>query len=115
MQVFDGDVVAHGASFPSGAAPTFTITAHDRRHRMTEGNKVRWFAIPIPSSGNLPLPDRVTASIVTLENLMLPIFDPVGRALSIILGGVDAFVASPTRSPRRRSSASRPTTATTIS
>ena len=29
----------------------------------------------------------------TLENLMLPIFDPVGAALSIILGGVDAFVA----------------------
>ena len=25
---------------------------------MSEGNKVRWFAIPIPSCGNLPLPDR---------------------------------------------------------
>ena len=73
--------------------PTFTVTAHDRRHRMADGKKVRWFAIPMPCPGNLPLPDLATASIVTLENLLLPIFDPVGAALSIILGGVDAFVA----------------------
>ena len=73
--------------------PTLTVTAHDRRHRMQEGKKVRWFAIPLPCPGNLPLPDIATASIVTLENLMLPIFDPVGAALSIILGGVDTFVA----------------------
>ena len=92
-QVFDGEVVARGATFPSGAMPTFTVTAHDRRHRMQAGNKVRWFAIPLPCPGNLPLPDLATASVVTLENLMLPIFDPVGAALSIILGGVDTFVA----------------------
>jgi hypothetical protein len=92
-QVFDGEIVARGASFPSGGAPTFTITAHDRRHKMRDGKKVRWFAIPLPCPGNLPLPDIATASIVTLENLMLPIFDPVGAALSIILGGVDTFVA----------------------
>ncbi len=92
-QVFDGEVVARGASFPSGAAPTVTVTAHDRRHRMREGKKVRWFAIPLPCPGNLPLPDLATASLVTLENLMLPIFDPVGAALSVILGGVDAIVA----------------------
>jgi len=89
-QVFDGQVQARGASFPSGGAPTFTVTAHDRRHKMREGNKVRWFAIPTPI-GNLPLPDIATASITTLENLLLPIFDPVGAALSIILGGVDAI------------------------
>ncbi|HSV84398.1 MAG TPA: hypothetical protein VLK85_34795, partial [Ramlibacter sp.] len=92
-QVFDGEVVARGATFPTGAMPTLTITAHDRRHKMRAGNKVRWFAIPLPCPGNLPLPDIATASIVTLENMMLPIFDPVGAALSIILGGVDTFVA----------------------
>ena len=63
VQVFDGEVLARGASFPSGGAPTFTVTAHDRRHKMREGNKVRWFAIPMPV-GNLPLPDIATASIV---------------------------------------------------
>ena len=93
VQVFDGDIVAHGAAFPSGAMPTMTVTAHDRRHHMSDGKKVRWFAIPLPCPGNLPLPDIATASIVTLENLMIPIFDPVGAALSIILGGVDMFVA----------------------
>ena len=93
VQVFDGEIVAHGATFPSGGMPTMSVTAHDRRHKMAEGNKVRWFAIPIPSVGNLPLPDVATASIVALENLLIPIFDPVGMALSIILGGVDAFVA----------------------
>jgi len=92
-KVFDGEVAARGASFPSGGAPTVTVTAHDRRHKMQEGKKVRWFAIPLPCPGNLPLPDPVTASLVTLENLMLPIFDPVGAALAILLGGVDAIVA----------------------
>jgi hypothetical protein len=93
VQTFDGEIVARAATFPSGGMPTFTITAHDRRHKMREGKKVRWFAIPLPCPGNLPLPDIATASIVTLENLLLPIFDPIGAALSIILGGVDTFVA----------------------
>lgn len=91
-QTFDGEIVARGANFPSGGMPTMSVTAHDRRHTMADGKKVRWFAIPTPI-GNLPLPDIATASIVTLENLLLPIFDPVGAALSIILGGVDTFVA----------------------
>src|SRR2546426_10071055 len=30
-QVFVGAIVAQGASFPSGGAPTLTVTAHDRR------------------------------------------------------------------------------------
>jgi len=92
-RVFSGEVVARQADFPSGAAPSFTVTAQDRRHSMREGNKVRWFAIPVPCVGNLPLPDIVTASLVTMENLLLPIYDPVGAALSIILGGVDTVVA----------------------
>ena len=49
---------------PGGGAPTLTVIAQDRRHRMQEGTKVRWFAIPIPSVGNLPLPDIAIAAIV---------------------------------------------------
>lgn len=93
IQVFDGEVVARGAQFTSSGAPTLTVTAHDRRHRMRDGKKVRWFAIPIPCIGNLPLPDIATAPLVTLENFMIPIIDPVGAALAIILGGVDMAVA----------------------
>jgi len=91
-QVFDGEVVARAASFPAGGAPTFSITAHDRRHKMADGNKLRWFAVPTPI-GTFPLPDPVTAGIVTLENLMVPMFEPVGFALSLLLGGIDAFIA----------------------
>lgn len=93
VQVFDGEVVAHGAAFASGGMPTMTVTAHDRRHHMAEGKKVRWFAIPLPCPGNLPLPDIATAGIVALENLMIPLFDPVGAALAVLLGGVDMAVA----------------------
>lgn len=93
VAVFDGEVVARAASFAPGAMPGFTLTAHDRRRAMRDGKKVRWFAIPVPSVGNLPLPDLATASIVTLEHLLVPVFDPVGAALSVLLGGVDTFVA----------------------
>jgi phage protein D len=91
-QVFDGEVVARGAGFPAGGIPTFSVTAHDRRHKMATGNKLRWFAIPLPDR-NLPLPDPATASIVALENGMEPAFEPVGFALSVLLGGADAFAA----------------------
>ncbi len=92
-QVFDGEVVARGADFPSAGAPMVKVTAQDRRHRMRQGKKVRWFAIRIPCVGNLPLPDIATAPLVTLENLLIPIVDPVGAALSVILGAVDMVVA----------------------
>lgn len=92
-QVFVGQVVGFGADFPAGGAPTVTVTAQDARFRMTQGTKVRWFAIPIPSVGNFPLPDLATAALATLENLLIPIVDPVGAALSILLGGVEAVAS----------------------
>lgn len=92
-QVFVGQVVGFGADFPVGSAPTVTVTAQDARFRMTQGNKVRWFAIPIPSIGNFPLPDIATASLATLENQLPPIIDPVGAALSVLLGGAQAVTS----------------------
>jgi hypothetical protein len=93
QQVFVGQVVGFGADFPQDGAPTVTVTAQDARFRMTQGTKVRWFAIPVPSVGNFPLPDLATAAIGALENLLLPIFDPVGAALSVLLGGVEAVAS----------------------
>lgn len=90
-QVFVGEIVAIGASFPMNGGPSLTITAQDRRHRLQQGKKVRWFAVPIPSVGNFPLPDLATAGIVSLENQLIPIIDPVGAAISILLGGVQAI------------------------
>jgi hypothetical protein len=93
QQVFVGQIVGFGAAFPSGAAPTVTVTAQDARYRLAQGNKVRWFAIPIPHVGNFPLPDVATAPLVALENLLVPLIDPVGIALSVLLGGVEVVVA----------------------
>lgn len=93
-QVFVGEVVGLGATFPSGTMPTATLSAQDRRHRLQTGTKLRWFAIPVPSTGNFPLPDLATASVVALENLMIPVIDPVGAAISVLLGGVELAVVS---------------------
>lgn len=92
-QVFVGEVVAIDASFPGGGMPVVTIAAQDRRHRLTQGTKVRWFAIPIPSIGNFPIPDPITASLVSLENGLIPVIDPVGAAIAVLLGGVEAVVS----------------------
>lgn len=92
-QVFVGEIVAVEAAFPAAGMPTVSIAAQDRRHRMTKGTKVRWFAVPIPSIGNFPLPDPVTASLVGLENGLIPVIDPVGAAIAVLLGGVDAVVS----------------------
>jgi hypothetical protein len=92
-QVFVGEIVALEASFPGGAAPTFTVVAQDKRHRLGRGTKVRWFAIPIPTVGNIPIPDPLTAMAVSLENTLIPVIDPVGAAIAVLLGGVDAVVA----------------------
>jgi hypothetical protein len=89
QQVFVGQIVGFCAAFPSGAAPTVTVTAQDARYRLAQGNKVRWFAIPIPSVGDFPLPDLATAPLVALENLLVPLIDPVGIALSVLLGGAE--------------------------
>ena len=64
---------------------------HDR---LQKGTKARWFAIPIPIVGNFPLPDPAVGSHRRARaRLLLPILDPVGAALSVILGGVEAVAA----------------------
>jgi phage protein D len=98
-QIFVGKIVAQEANFPGGGMPTLTVVAQDRRKEMQTGNKVRWFAIPVPTLGNLPIPDLAVASLVTLENSLLPVFDPIGATLSVLLAGVDVFVTLSSRDP----------------
>jgi phage protein D len=92
-QVFVGAIVSQSTSFPSSGLPTLTVAAQDRLQRLQQGTKARWFAIPLPS-GNLALPDPAVAGIVGLENGLIPIFDPVGAALAILLGGAGAITAA---------------------
>ncbi len=90
-QVFVGDIVTRSAAFGSSGVPTLTVAAQARTRRMQRGNKVRWFAIPIASVGNMPLPDQATASIVSAENGMIPEFEPIGAAIAVLLGGADVI------------------------
>ena len=89
-QHFVGEIVALSPTFPASGSPMITVSAQDLRHRMQRGNKVRWFAIPIECLGNFPIPDVAVASMVSGENLMEPIVDPIGAALSVIIGGAEA-------------------------
>ncbi len=89
-QAFVGKIVSQAATFPGGGSPMLTIAAQDRREDLRNSRKVRWFAIPTPI-GNFSLPDIAVAAAVSGENGLIPILDPVGAALSIILGGVDAI------------------------
>lgn len=87
-RVFVGEIVGQGASFPSSGAPTLTVNAQDRRHRLQEGNKARWFGIPTPI-GTIALPDLIVSGVVSLENGLVPLYDPVGAAIAVLLGGIE--------------------------
>ena len=92
-QMFVGEIVSIQASFPSSGQPTLTVAAHDRMEAMRERVRTTWYAIPIPTVGQIPVPDIAIASLVSIENGFLPILDPVGAALSIILYGASLAVA----------------------
>lgn len=92
-QVFVGRVVSRSATFPAGGAPTLTVAAQDLRRRLPLGGRVRWFPIPVSGVGNFPLPDPAVASLVAAEHGFVPVVEPVGAALSVILGGAEALAA----------------------
>lgn len=94
QQMFGGEIVSHSATFPASGTPMLNVSAQDRMSKLTKGTKARWFAIPTPSVGNFALPDPLVAGIVSLENGLIPIIDPVGAALSIILGQVETLASA---------------------
>ncbi|MGH3493373.1 MAG: hypothetical protein ACRDQ1_09075, partial [Sciscionella sp.] len=92
-QVFVGEIVSVQASFPADGLPTLTVAAHDRFERLRESVKSRWFAIPFPFFKNGPIPDPAIAAMVSAENRLMPIIDPVGAALSVILYGASVIAS----------------------
>ena len=92
-QVFVGEVVSTQASFPSGGQPTLTVAAQDRMEHLREHVRTAWYAVPVPLVGQFPLPDLAIAPLVSVENGFLPVVDPVGAALSVILYGATVAVA----------------------
>jgi phage protein D len=84
-EVFVGEISGVEPSFPNGGMPTIRVTAHDFLQRLTHGKLDRSFAITIPETAIIPLPDAVVAGIVSGTNLLIPSLDPVGAALSTLM------------------------------
>lgn len=83
-EVFFGEITGVNASFPNSGIPTVTIVAHDFLQRLTHGTKDRSFALSLPCIGKFPLPDAAIAELVGFTNLLVPVVDPVGAALSFL-------------------------------
>ena len=83
-QVFVGEITGVNVSFPNSGMPTVTVIAHDFLQRLTHGTKDRSFAISLPCLGKFPLPDPLVADLVAFSNLLIPVVDPAGAALSFL-------------------------------
>lgn len=92
-RVFAGEVVGSDARFPSAGMPTLRLIAQDRRTRLAASSPSRWFGIPVPFLGVMPLPDVAVAPILGLEHGLLPTIDPLGALLSAALGAVEAVAS----------------------
>jgi phage protein D len=92
-QVFVGEIVGQSPTFPNSGSPMLTVSAQDRRQHLQQGTQVRWFAVPVSSFGNMPMPDPAVVSIVAAENTLIPIFDPISAALSVLIGGAEVGAA----------------------
>ncbi len=82
-KVFVGEITGVDASFPNSGMPTVTIVAHDFLQRLTTGTNDRAFALNLPI-GQFPVPDPVVASLVGFTDLLIPMVDPAGAALSFL-------------------------------
>lgn len=94
-EVFVGEITGVEPTFPNGGMPAIRVTAHDFLQRLTHGKVDRTFAITIPETLVIPLPDPVVAAIVSGTNLLLPSLDPVGAALSTLMT-LATYIAAPT-------------------
>jgi hypothetical protein len=97
-EVFVGEITGVEPSFPSGGMPMIKVAAHDFLQRLTTGTKNRSFGISIPSVTTFPLPDTLTASIVSGINALMPLVDPVGGALSMLMT-IATMAAAPQAAP----------------
>jgi uncharacterized protein len=100
-RVFTGEIVSHDASFPGGGTPTLTVAAQDFLHRAGGGTKRRWFGYSTPA-GHFPHSDVRVAATVAAEHALVPSFDPVGAALSVLLGRSELQAAGGSKEERQK-------------
>jgi phage protein D len=84
-QVFVGEITGVEPTFPASGMPTIKVVAQDFLQRLTHGKVDRAFYVSIPKIDFFPLPDIAVNAIVAGSNLLIPVPDPVGGALSIIM------------------------------
>ena len=92
--LFHGEVTGVQADFPSSGVPTMTLVAHDYLQRLSRGTVSRGFSI---------LPDFVIAAIMSVENLLVPMIDPVVLAQSTATGVLNAIFKFSGRKQRGQS------------
>ena len=91
-QLFVGEIVGHAATFPGGGSPTLTVSAQDRRVRMQRRQEAALVRDPGSDDDERPDPRRRRrVARRAARTCSFPIFDPVGAALSVILGGASAI------------------------
>lgn len=79
--VFQGEITGIQASFPTGGMPALTIVAHDALNRLARGTGARGFGA---------LPDVLIAAILSVENQLIPLIDPVIMSTSIGMASINA-------------------------
>jgi phage protein D len=84
-EVFVGEITGVEPTFPASGMPTIKVVAQDFLQRLTHGKVDRAFYVSIPKIDFFPLPDIAVNAIVAGSNLLIPVPDPVGGALSIIM------------------------------
>jgi hypothetical protein len=92
--LFFGEVTGVQADFPATGMPTMTLVAHDFMRRLSQGTISRGFSV---------LPDFVIAAIMSAENLLLPMIDPVVIAQSTATGVLNAIFKGSGRKQRGQS------------
>jgi phage protein D len=92
-KVFVGEITGVEPTFPASGMPTIKVVAQDFLQRLTHGKVDRAFYIPI-GVDNLPLPDVAITAIVAGTNLLIPLPDPVGGSLSIVMA-IATYVTIP--------------------
>jgi phage protein D len=82
--VFTGEITGVEPTFPSSGMPTVRVVAHDFLQRLTVGSKDRAFALSLPCIGKFPLPDPYVATLVSATDLLVPVVDATGAAVSFL-------------------------------
>ncbi len=89
--LFLGEITGVEADFPNSGMPVMRLVAHDYLHRLADGSVARSFGL---------LPDWLVAAILSAENLLLPLVDPVVGAASTATAVINAIFRGAGRKQR---------------